>query len=210
MFFKKSLIPNYLTIFRLLLVPIIICFMWLDSKDYGYQVYSWTYNYGNVDYTYEFNSFWFFAGCLFLLASFTDFLDGYLARKYKWVSKWGKIWDPLADKILVNAVLITLACQHYILFFIPIVIVIRDIIVDGYRINNKKKEISANIWGKLKTITLMVGIIVVFFGFNSWTPHGWTDGTTYFMYYFTQNILLYIATFLSLLSGGIYIYKYSR
>ncbi|MDE6289452.1 MAG: CDP-diacylglycerol--glycerol-3-phosphate 3-phosphatidyltransferase [Ureaplasma sp.] len=197
---KIKNIPNILTISRIVLVPIIICFMLVEFGDSIYTI-----KFSNVEIKLGLNLF--LAALLFLISSFTDFLDGYIARKYKCVSDFGKFWDPIADKILVNSTLFCLAFKEYIPFWIPIIILIRDIIIDGIRINAIKKQIviPANIWGKLKTIFQMIAIIIVFFfgvQFNSSLNNWW--------YWFVQNVLNYIAMILSIASLIIYWLQYSK
>lgn len=149
---------------------------------------------------------------VFLIASFTDFLDGYLARKNNQVSDLGKFLDPLADKMLINGLMIFLCLNFKSLsdnqnfpFFLVILMVIRDLIVDGLRFMAASKNvvIAANIWGKAKTVMEMVAITFVllndfpfsFFDYNFPDLLSITD------------ILCYIACFLSLYSGWIYLKK---
>ena len=108
---------------------------------------------------------------VFLLASMTDFLDGYLARKNNEVTDLGKFLDPIADKMLINSMMVFLALNFVSLashqrfaFFLVIIMIIRDLVVDGLRFMVAKKNVvvAANIFGKLKTVTQMVAIIVVF------------------------------------------------
>jgi len=209
--FQKKLIPNYLTIFRIILIPLVVTFMLLTgSHCKGDKT---LYHFKLWDGVYYINLYWFIGGVLFVIASFTDFLDGFLARKYKWVSDWGKIWDPLADKILVNTVLVLMGSQFkgcgQTIIFIPIIKIIRDILVDGYRMSASSKGIvvAANIYGKLKTIVQMMGIIVIFFVFNETPNVGWARNK---MYYIVQNMLLYISTILSIVSGIIYIVRINK
>lgn len=102
---------------------------------------------------------------IFLIASFTDFLDGYLARKNNQVTDFGKFLDAIADKILVNSVLIIFAAQGHITTIIPVVIIVRDIIVDAIRMTAAKKGNvqAAKLSGKLKTASLMIGMVLTFF-----------------------------------------------
>lgn len=104
-------------------------------------------------------------GIIFLIASLTDFLDGYLARKYNLVTDIGKVMDAIADKILVNGVLILFATEGYISPIIPVVIVSRDIVVDSIKmvIGNKGHAVAAIGIAKVKTATLMIGIILTLF-----------------------------------------------
>lgn len=147
---------------------------------------------------------------VFLLASMTDFLDGYLARKNNEVTDLGKFLDPIADKMLINSMMVFLALNFVSLashqrfaFFLVIIMIIRDLVVDGLRFMVAKKNVvvAANIFGKLKTVTQMVAIIAVFLnGFPfSYFDYNWPA------YIHISDWLCYIATFFSVLSGIIYV-----
>ena len=106
------------------------------------------------------------AGALFIIASITDFLDGHIARKRGLVTNTGKMLDAIADKVLVNSVLIILASKGEINAIIPVVIVVRDIIVNAIKMEaaSKGKVVAAIGSGKIKTASLMIGVVLVFFG----------------------------------------------
>jgi len=102
---------------------------------------------------------------IFVVASLTDKLDGYLARSRNEVTTFGKFLDPIADKALVVAAMIILVEMGTIPSWIPAIIVVREFIVSGYRLvaaQKKGEVIAANFWGKLKTVTQMLAIIVAF------------------------------------------------
>jgi len=105
------------------------------------------------------------AGCLFIVASMTDFLDGYLARKYDMVTNRGKILDAIADKILVNPILIIFTAEGLIHPLVPVIVVARDIVVDTIRMEaaSKGKIVAAIHSGKIKTASMMVGMTLLFF-----------------------------------------------
>ena len=105
------------------------------------------------------------SGVIFIIASITDFIDGYLARKNNQVTDTGKMLDAIADKILVNSVLIILAAQGFISVIIPVVIVLRDIIVNAIKMEaaGKGKVVAAIKSGKIKTAALMTGTVLTFF-----------------------------------------------
>lgn len=105
------------------------------------------------------------AGVLFIVASLTDFVDGYIARKYNLVTDLGKMLDAIADKVLVNAILIILASTGFISAVIPVIIVVRDIVVDTIKMvaGNKGRVVSAIKTGKLKTACMMVGVTLTLF-----------------------------------------------
>ena len=104
-------------------------------------------------------------GVLFIIASFTDFLDGYVARKYNMVTDFGKMIDAISDKLLTNSVLVILGCSGKIPAVIVVIIIARDIVVDSIKmvIGNKGYAVAAIGGGKVKTATLMVGIILTLF-----------------------------------------------
>lgn len=206
--FKKSNIPNYLTILRIVLVPIIIIF---TCVDFGPKLY-WS-QLPNTDYGVYFSLSWVLGGLLFIIASFTDFLDGYLSRKYHWISDFGKLWDPIADKLLINSVLIVFAGANpdlsmKVYFIIPILMIARDTIVDAFRMYAASKNVvvAANFYGKLKTVTQIIAIILIYFvyawDFNAVNNSVW--------WWCVQNLFMWISLFLSLMSGGIYIWQINK
>lgn len=105
------------------------------------------------------------AGVLFVVASLTDFVDGHIARKYNMVTDFGKMLDAIADKVLVNAILIILASTGFISAIIPVIIVVRDIVVDTIKMvaGNKGRVVAAIYTGKIKTACMMVGITLTLF-----------------------------------------------
>lgn len=153
---------------------------------------------------------------IFLLASFTDFLDGYLARKNNQVTDLGKFLDPVADKLLINSMIIFLAFPlvtspynhtQIVSFNVwcCVIMIARDIVVDALRFiaAQKKVVIAANIFGKMKTVLQMVAISVVLlngFPFN-YFDHSWPVGLH------ISDIIVYMTTAVSLLSGIIYVYQ---
>ena len=199
--FKKEYIPNYLTIIRILIVPIIIPILLIN---FGPIIYSFSFQNTNIDIKLNL----LIGAILFIVASITDAADGYLARKYKWISNFGKFWDPLADKILTNSTLFCLAAPNLNLIpiWIPIIMLIRDIIIDGTRMvaSNQNIVIAANIYGKLKTVNTMIAIILVMFIGVSYT----VDSGIY--YWLIQNFLMYTSLALSLISGIIYVIRYYK
>lgn len=111
------------------------------------------------------NSKYILAGIIFIIASFTDFLDGYVARKYNMITDFGKMIDAIADKILVNSTLIILASQGFIPPIIVVIIVIRDSIVNSIKmiVGSKGSVVAAIKSGKVKTACLMIGITLTLF-----------------------------------------------
>ena len=104
-------------------------------------------------------------GLLFIIASLTDFFDGYVARKYNIVTDFGKMIDAISDKLLTNSVLIILACEGKVSTIVAVVIIMRDIIVDSIKmvIGNKGHAVGAIYLAKVKTACLMVGIVLTLF-----------------------------------------------
>ena len=146
-------LANKLTIFRIILVPIMMLVPIID---------------GLVGISGEFlgisTAFW-IMNIIFIIASITDKLDGYIARSRNQVTTFGKFLDPLADKILVLSALIILVEYSKIPSWIPIIVLAREFIVSGYRliaVEKGGKVIAASIWGKLKTVTQMIAIICSF------------------------------------------------
>lgn len=105
-------------------------------------------------------------GVLFVIASITDFLDGYIARKYNLVSDFGKVMDAIADKILINGLLIILASDGYLHPVIPVVIILRDTVVNTLKMiaGNNESAVGAIKTGKFKTAFLMIGLTLKLFG----------------------------------------------
>lgn len=105
------------------------------------------------------------AGVIFIIASLTDFLDGYLARKNNQVTDLGKMLDAIADKVLVNSALIILAYKGFLPVVIPVIIIFRDTVVDAIKMqaSTKGKVVAAIKSGKVKTASMMTGVSLVFF-----------------------------------------------
>ncbi len=132
------------------------------------------------------------AGIIFIVASLTDFLDGYLARKNNQVTDLGKMLDAIADKALVNSALIILVYKGFIPVVIPVVIIFRDTIVDAIKMqaSSKGKVVAAIKSGKIKTASMMVGLVLIFFynlPFEFWNIR-------------VADFLVYFATIMSIIS----------
>lgn len=205
--FCKQNIPNMLLVLRMVLAVLVVAF--LIANHYVPHATKWNpliYQLSGPKWmpgNYKSNIYMYLliAGVLFVLAAITDWLDGFLARKYNWVSDFGKFWDPVADKVLINSTLICFAWHGLCLIAIPIIMIARDVAVDAQRMVAAKKNIvvAANWWGKVKTILQMVGIIFIFFIFA-----GTYGDSTNVMWWTIQNLLLYCATIISVVSGVIY------
>ena len=151
---------NKITITRIIMSMIIILLLLFPFDEVGLEFP--TYLVGGkvlVDLKYI------IVGILFIIASLTDFLDGYVARKYNLVTDFGKMIDAISDKLLTNSVLIILACNGKISTIVAVVIVMRDIVVDSIKmvIGNQGAAVAAIGLAKVKTATLMVGIILTLF-----------------------------------------------
>ena len=152
-------LPNKITVARIILSVIVLVILLIPWYSLGIN---WP-EYLVFDMTISLK--YLVAGVLFAIAAFTDFLDGYLARKNNMVTDFGKVTDAIADKLLVNGVLIILAYERSIMLIIPVVIISRDIIVDSLKMlsGSKGNVVAASIMGKIKTICMLVGLTLVFF-----------------------------------------------
>lgn len=160
------------------------------------------------------NLVYFIVFVIFIVGSFTDFLDGYLARKNNQVTALGKFLDPVADKLLINSMIIFLTAPSIISPYVTapqlsipvwcaIIFVARDIVVDALRFIAAQRNIviAANIFGKMKTVLQMVAISFVLL--NGW-PFSYFDASWPAGLHIT-DFIVYIATAVSLLSGIIYV-----
>lgn len=144
-------LPNKLTLLRMLLVPVFMVFV--SMGQYG---------------TADFDTTWYLvAGVVFAAASFTDFLDGYLARKWKMVTDFGKFADPLADKLLTTVAFLYMMRDGVCSPVVLAIILAREFAVSGLRMvaasAKDGKVIAANMWGKVKTVIQMLTIVFYFF-----------------------------------------------
>lgn len=153
-------LPNKLTMLRIFLSIIIIAILVFPFDAMGIRLYTFYVNESIViDVKYI------IAGVLFIIASLTDFLDGYIARKYNLVTDFGKMIDSIADKILTNSVLIILSSSGFIHPIIPVIIILRDTVVNSIKMvaGNKGQVVAAIKSGKIKAACLMVGIVLTLF-----------------------------------------------
>ena len=140
-------LPNKLTVLRVIMVPFFVAFMLYplagDASKYV-------------------------ALALFCIASFTDFLDGHLARKHNLVTNFGKFMDPLADKLLVCSALICLSSAGKLATWIVLIIIAREFIISGFRLvaSDNGIVIAASYWGKFKTVSHMTMIIMLILDFQ--------------------------------------------
>ncbi len=155
-------VPNKITLSRVFLSIVLLILLIFPFYKFGFNFPTFVVANGKVilDLKYV------LCGIIFLIASLTDFLDGYLARKNNQVTDFGKVIDAIADKMLVNGVLIILAVESQISVIVPVVIVIRDIAVDSIKMiaGQKNGAIGASWTGKIKTICMLIGVTLLFFG----------------------------------------------
>ena len=142
-------LPNKLTIFRIILVLLMLIVALINPPGSFLGIST---------------TFWILE-IIFIVASITDKLDGYIARSRNEITTFGKFLDPIADKILVLTAMILLVEFDRLPAWIPIIVMFREFIVSGFRLlasNKGGKVIAASVWGKLKTVTQMVAIILMF------------------------------------------------
>lgn len=175
-------LPNKLTVFRMLLIPIFLLFLLAPLGIEGQLAR-------------------FIATAIFCIASFTDFLDGFIARKYNLVTSFGKFMDPLADKLLVSSAMIALIGISDAVVNLPsivvIVIIAREFAITGFRTLAAEQGVimAAGIWGKLKTVCQMIMIILLLLNINNAILINVT------------NILIYLSLILAIVSAVDYIIK---
>ena len=153
-------LPNKLTLSRMVFAIIIIMLLLFPFDAMGISLPKIF-----VNETIVIDTKYIIAGVLFVIASITDFLDGYIARKRDLITDYGKMMDSIADKILVNSVLVILSAYGFVHPIIPVVIIIRDSVVNSMKmiVGNKGVVVAAIKTGKVKAFLLMVGIILTLF-----------------------------------------------
>ena len=166
-------LPNKLTMFRVVLIPVFIVVLMSGLIAEPASRY--------------------IAVIIFCVASFTDYLDGHIARKYNLVTNFGKFMDPLADKLLVSAAMICMIELGMLPAWVVIIIISREFIITGFRLIAAEGGlvIAASWWGKITTVTQMAMIILMLLGVNK------VIGT----------ILVVLATIFTVVSGVDYIVK---
>ncbi|MCL2564733.1 MAG: CDP-diacylglycerol--glycerol-3-phosphate 3-phosphatidyltransferase [Defluviitaleaceae bacterium] len=169
-------LPNKLTLFRIFIIPLFLLFL-LGGVGGEYSRY--------------------IALAIFIIASVTDALDGYIARKYNRVTNFGKFMDPLADKVLVCSALIALIQTGDVSSIVVIIIIAREFIITGFRLvaSDNGVVIAASNWGKLKTISQMIMVMYLILGLSG----GLFDTLA--------MVLVYAAVFFTAVSAVDYIVK---
>ena len=186
-------LPNKLTLLRIILVPIFVVILLLDKA---------------IPHSYL------IAGLIFGIASYTDHLDGEIARKYNLITDFGKFMDPLADKIMVISALVCFIELSLIPSWCVILIIAREFMVTSIRLVAAPKGIviAANIWGKLKTVTQIIAIVVIMLlsYFNELSELGislgfLTDSEAIKIYPTVNFIFIILATVITVISGIVYL-----
>ena len=181
-------LPNKITVSRIVLSIIVLVMMVFPFYQIGFEWPTFLIA-GRMEISLKY----IICAVLFIIASLTDFLDGHIARKYNCVTDFGKVMDAIADKILVNGILIVLAAENFISVVIHVVIITRDTFVDSIKMvaGQSGHAVGASILGKLKTICMLIGVSLMLlynwpfelFGLN------------------VADALIIIATILSVVSG---------
>lgn len=134
-------LPNKITVFRVIMIPIFLIFMLVKGIPYGNYI----------------------AAVIFIIAALTDLLDGYIARKNNLVTNFGKFMDPIADKLLVSSALICFVELELLPAWIVIIIIAREFIISGFRLiaSDNGIVIAASWWAKIKTTVQMIMSIML-------------------------------------------------
>lgn len=182
-------LANKITLFRIILVPIILIIPLLNIPG---ELWGIPLTYLIID-------------AIFVIAALTDKLDGHIARSRNQITTFGKFLDPIADKILVIVAMLILVEAGRLPAWIPAIVVIREFIVSGYRliaVEKQGKVIAASIWGKIKTCTQMLGLIIAFIDVNKFGEIFSSNltGTALVINLFT-TVLLSISVIATIFSG---------
>ena len=182
-------LPNQLTWLRMLCIPVVVYLMLLGAE-------------GRPDTVFVFQWTDFAAGSLFAIAAITDFLDGYIARKFRVETMLGKLLDPVADKLLVVSALIILVEKHRMAGWVAVVLIARDLGINAIRLQAlEDKFFIASSWlGKTKTVLIDIAIV----GLCVYGTFGW------FSFQWAGMLFLWLALAASLISAGQYLWGYAQ
>ena len=192
-------LPNKLTLTRIVLVPVFMIFVSLTSLD---AVANGTFQ----------PLYYLLAGIVFAAASFTDFLDGHLARKWNMVTDFGKFADPLADKLLTTVAFLYMMRDGVCSPVVLCIILAREFAVSGLRMvaagAKDGKVIAANMWGKVKTVLQMLSIIFYFFGMSiaSMSATGAEQGVRQILVISISMMLCWLVAAVTAISGIKYLW----
>ena len=192
-------LPNKLTLTRILLVPVFMVFVSLTSLS------------GIADGSFQ-PTYYLIAGIVFAAASFTDFLDGHLARKWNMVTDFGKFADPLADKLLTTVAFIYMMRDGVCSPVVLCIILAREFAVSGLRMvaagAKDGKVIAANMWGKVKTVLQMLSLIFYFFGMSiaSMSATGAEQGVRQILVISISMMLCWLVAAVTAISGIKYLW----
>lgn len=188
-------LANKLTIFRIILVPImvVLAYIPINGDLYGIAIPMLIME------------------AIFIIASITDKLDGYIARSRNQVTTFGKFLDPLADKILVLSAMVILVEMGKLPAWIPIIVLAREFIVSGFRLIAVEKGgvvIAASVWGKIKTVTQMIALISAFVDIGAFFSfiNGGLSGV-YLIINIVTSVMMLVSTIATIFSGIDYIWK---
>ena len=189
-------LPNKLTLTRIILVPVFMIFVSLSQY-----------------MTPSYNPRWYLiAGIIFAVASFTDYLDGHLARKWHMVTDFGKFADPLADKLLTTVAFLYMMRDGVCSPVVLCIILAREFAVSGLRMvaagAKDGKVIAANMWGKVKTVLQMLSIIFYFFGMSiaSMSATGAEQGVRQILVTSISMVLCWLVAAVTAISGIKYLW----
>lgn len=199
-------LPNKLTMLRVIMIPVFVALMLLSRSEMV------------MDHIYQHFTFgpyiWLRMGaCLvFCLASFTDFLDGHIARSRGLVTNFGKFMDPLADKLLVCSALILLTAEDSLHPLVTLIIVAREFIISGFRLvaADSGIVIAASKWGKLKTVTQMIMCILLIWPYTALSANQYLAEGMRIITGHVMDVIIALAVILTIVSLIDYIVKNIR
>lgn len=183
-------LPNRLTIIRIIMIPVIVLIYLFPYAQFGINVQSFDVGFVSISLVNI------IVLGLFILTSFTDFLDGYIARSQNMITTFGKFADPIADKLLVNTMFILFAAQGVIPVVPVLIMIARDTIVDGCRMiaSSNGTVVAAGYLGKVKTVSQMLAIILILL-----------NNLPFELYCFpVSDLVLWFAAIVSFVSGVSY------